>query len=192
MKERQEDAVDPSTGLSRDSASLAAMLTACASDDRKAFRDLYAATASKVFGIVCMVIYDRAVAEEVTQEVYLQIWRRAKTFDPATGHPMAWIASIARNKAIDRLRADRSRGFVAFSNEVPEIADHRNGQDARAEVLAIQKGLAQLRPEYRDILLLAYFQGYTQEEAATALGIPVGTAKTWLKRGLTALREAME
>lgn len=173
-------------------AALCAQIAACADGDRGAFRDLYAATSSKVFGIVCMVLKDRAIAEEVTQDVYLQLWRAAARFDNSAGHPLAWIASVARNKAIDRLRADRSRGFVAFSDDVPDIADSQSGEATRVDRMSVTKALKDLRPEYRDILLLAYFQGYTHGEVAEAMDIPVGTAKTWLRRGLAALREALE
>lgn len=173
-------------------ARLTALLCACGEGDRAAFRALYEKTSPKVFGIVCLVVRDRTVAEEVTQDVYVQIWTSAARYRPETGSALAWIAAIARNKAIDRLRADRARGFVAFTDEVPDIAGPGDLAELSIDAGRVREIMAGLRPDYRRALLLAYFQGYTSAELAERLGIPVGTAKSWLRRGLAALREALQ
>ena len=98
------------------------LLQKCARGDRAAFRAVFDMTSGRVFGIVLSVVRDRGVAEEVAQEVYVHLWRQlARTGAPHT-NPSAWIATMARNRAIDRLRADRVRGFVSYTDEVPDIA----------------------------------------------------------------------
>ena len=97
------------------------LIAECAEENRAAFRRFYDLTSHRVFGIVLAVLQNRAAAEEVAQEVYVQIWRQAGRFNHENANPVGWISSIARNRAIDRLRADRTRGFVQFSDDVPDI-----------------------------------------------------------------------
>lgn len=170
---------------------LSLLLELCASGDRTAFRAFYDETSAKIFGLLITMLRNQSHAEEVMQEVYLQVWRAAKRFDAGAGHPMAWLTAMARNKAVDRLRADRTRGFVAFTDTVPDAAD-LVPLDAGTDRMALGKVMQDLRPEYRQVLVLTYFYGFTHEELGKALDIPVGTAKTWLRRGLSALKEALE
>ncbi len=172
-------------------ARLLELIKECGSGNRPAFRRLYDLTSHRVFGIVLAVLRNRAVAEEVAQEVYLQIWRQAACFKTEQANPMGWISSIARNRAIDRLRADRSRGFVHFSDDVPDIADNKHDADGPLDTLVLTRALSKLRPEYRKIILLSYFRGYTQSELSDLLDLPLGTVKSWMKRGLAELREAL-
>ncbi len=167
------------------------LLAACAKGDRAAFRRLYELTSRQVFGITSAVLRDRGLAEEVAQEVYLSIWRQASRFDGKRGSAFSWVASIARNRAIDRLRAERARGFVEYTDTLPELALHPENGLGSVEALALRTALDGLRAEYRRAVLLNYFQGYSHSELAKVLGVPVGTAKSWVSRGLTALREAL-
>ena len=167
------------------------LIAECADGNRPAFRRLYDLTSHRVFGIVLAVLQNRPAAEEVAQEVYVQIWRQAARFDAAQANPMGWISSIARNRAIDRLRAERSRGLVQYSDDVPDIADESASADAPLDTLVLTRALENLRPEYRRIILLSYFRGYTQSELSEVLNIPLGTVKSWMKRGLAELREAL-
>ena len=170
---------------------LSGLICNCAEGDRAAFRRVYDLTSHRVFGIVLAVLQNRATAEEVAQEVYVQIWRQSARFDPQGANPVGWISSIARNRAIDRLRADRARGFVQFSDEVPDVADDRLSADAPLDTIVLTRALQGLRPEYRKIILLSYFRGYTQSELSDLLDLPLGTVKSWMKRGLAELREAL-
>lgn len=172
-------------------ARLPALIEECAGGNRAAFRRLYDLTSRRVFGVALAVLRDQATAEEVAQEVYVQIWRQAGGFSSDRANPVGWISSIARNRAIDRLRADRARGFVRFSDDVPDIADDRHGADAPLDTLVLTRALSGLRPEYRKVILLSYFRGYTQSELTDLLGLPLGTIKSWTKRGLAELREAL-
>lgn len=172
-------------------ARLLELIDACGAGNRPAFRRLYDLTSHRVFGIVLAVLRNRAAAEEVAQEVYVQIWRTAGSFKTEQANPMGWISSIARNRAIDRLRSDRSRGFVQFSDEVPDIADDNVTTDGPLDTLVLTRALSKLRPEYRKIILLSYFRGYTQSELSELLDLPLGTVKSWMKRGLAELRETL-
>jgi RNA polymerase sigma-70 factor (ECF subfamily) len=183
---------DPEGVTAQNRWRVAGALARAAADDRSAFRDLYALTSRLVFGIVLAIVRKREIAEEVTQDAYLCIWRRAASYDPAKGNPLAWIAAIARNRAIDRLRAEQTRGFVTADDELPEIDDGIDHAGRTVESMTVRRLLAGLRPEHRQALLLAYFRGYTNTELAAVLGVPVGTVKSWLRRGLIALKEALE
>lgn len=173
-------------------AQLSGLVTECGQGNRAAFRRLYDLTSHRVFGIVVAVLRNRAAAEEVAQEVYVQIWRQAAGFNPDQANPLGWISSIARNRAIDRLRAERARGFVQYSDEVPDLADDRLDTDAPLDTLVLTRALSALRPEYRNVILLSYFRGYTQSELSDLLDLPLGTVKSWMKRGLAELREALQ
>ncbi len=171
---------------------MSALLAACAAGDRGAFRGLYDISSRYVFGIILGLVRDREIANEVAQETFVRIWRRAGQFDPKFGNPMSWTGSIARNCAIDRLRSERARGFIEFTAQVPEISAGTDPANVTLDVAVIRRLMQDLRPEYRRALMLCYFQGYTYIELASVLDVPVGTAKSWVRRSLAALREAMQ
>ncbi len=170
---------------------LCELLSDCSAGDRVAFRRLYDLTSHRVFGIVLAVLRNHATAEEVAQEAYVQISRQAGSFSQDVGNPIGWISSIARNRAIDRLRSDRVRGIVQFSDDVPDILDDSVKADAPLDSIVLSRALSDLRVEYRQILMLSYFRGYTQSELAEMLDLPLGTVKSWTKRGLAELRERL-
>lgn len=171
---------------------LARLLNDCADQDRAAFRRLYDESSRYVFGIVLSIVRDRDIAREIAQEVYVRIWRRAHQFRATEGNPLSWIGTITRNCAIDRLRSERTRGFVEFTDDVPELSDGRDSAGQTLDSIVIHRLLGDLRPDYRKALMLCYFQGYTYVELAGVLDIPVGTAKSWVRRGLASLKEALE
>lgn len=171
---------------------LADLLRQCANGERAAFRRLYDLSSRFVFGVVKAVLPDDAMAEDVAQEVYVTIWRRAGSFDADKGNPLAWMAAIARNRAIDRLRAERTRGFVSYSDEVPDLASDEPSVELTVDALAVRRVLDDLKPEFREAILLTYFKGYTHTELAGIMNVPVGTAKSWVRRGLAALKEALD
>ena len=171
---------------------LTAAIVLSGKGDRIAFKELYRLSNRMVFGIVLAVIRDRSMAEEITQEVYVALWKRASSFDPVKGNPTSWMGAIARNRAIDRLRAERARGFVTYDDDVPDIAAPGDSAAATVDALAIGQMLQTLNPRHRQALILVYFRGYTHSELAKVLDVPVGTAKAWVRRGLAALKDAME
>src|SRR5262245_6129038 len=171
---------------------IAELIGACAAGDRPAFRRLYDLSSRFVCGIIRAILRDNEMMAEVAQEVYVSIWQRAGSFDDATRNPLAWIAAIARNRAIDRLRAERARGFIVATDELPDIAGDDPPAGLLVEAVAARRALADLRPEFRRALLLSFFKGYNHTELAGVLGVPVGTAKSWVRRGLAALKEVLK
>lgn len=187
-----DPAAAPKTGDAAQRRKLAELLAATAEGDRAAFRRLYDLSIRFVFGIVVAVMRDQQLSEEIAQEVYVTIWKRAKSFDVQKGNPLAWMAAIARNRAIDRLRAERARGFVSFTDEVPDMADNKNEAELTVDAITLRRLLEDLRPEFRQALMLSYFRGYTHAELAAVLDVPLGTAKSWVNRGLAALKERLQ
>jgi RNA polymerase sigma-70 factor (ECF subfamily) len=134
----------------------------------------------------------RADAEDLLQEVFLQVWRQAKSYDQARGSPEAWIVTMTRSRAIDKLRSRRRRDESAGSSQehsrLEGVGTVERGAAASAARLTIQGALAQLPEAQRIVLELAYFEGFTQSEIAARLGEPLGTVKTRLRAGLERLR----
>lgn len=160
--------------------------------DRAAFRSLYEATAPKLFGIVLRITSNRTVAEEVLQETYIKVWQNAGRYVPELGQPMAWLAAIARNRAIDRIRAERVDRFQdAGDDNVLERLPASGGDDPVARE-SLRVCLAELDPEAQSCVVLAYCSGYSREELAEKFGRPVGTIKTLLHRSMKLLRTCLE
>ena len=171
---------------------IAALLEATARGDRAAFRDLYDATAPKLLGIALRIIRNRSIAEEVLQEVYVKIWQNAERFTPEAGHPAAWLAAIARNRAIDRIRAENvERARSTDDEQILErlVAPLEGDPALRKDLRAC---LAGLDDEARDCVVLAYCSGYSREELAERFKRPVGTIKTLLHRSIRLLRACLE
>ena len=174
---------------------LATLLQATARGERLAFKQLYDATSPKLFGIILRMSRSRASAEEVLQDVYVKIWRNASRYAPEIGSAMGWLTTIARNRAIDVLR---QRAEVTMPpNEDGEdwferIAENRDRESDMLDMNALRHCLGQIEPEKRSCIMLAYYEGYSREELATRFSQPVNTIKTWLHRGLAALKTCLE
>lgn len=184
----------PDPSPSPASPDLAQLIALTARADRAAFRMLYDRTSAKLFGVVLRIVKDRAMAEDVIQEVYLQLWRHAGRYEAGTGQPMTWLISIARYRAIDaiRSRASAARPLQPLddSHERVAAAGDAEGELIDRDRLAICLGA--LEPEQRDCVLLAYRDGYSREELAAQFAKPVNTIKTWLHRGLQSLRTCLD
>lgn len=173
---------------------LAGLLARAAAGDEAAFRDFYDRTSAKLFGVILRILPERGEAEDVLQDVYLTIWRKAAEFDASRASAVTWTATIARNRAIDRLRAKRVRptapmedaGLVA---DVAPLADALI--DAARGAANVQAALAQLEPRHAAAIRSCYFEGMTYEALAEREGVPVGTLKSWVRRGIMKMREAM-
>jgi RNA polymerase sigma-70 factor (ECF subfamily) len=180
----------------RETTDLDRLLAQIAKRDRPAFQDLYSRTAPKLLGVILRIIRDRARAEDVLQEVYLRVWERAGSFDPAAGRPMTWLITIARNRAIDVAR-QRLEVLVADDEDtetdwVASIADPRDESAEFETVDQLRHCLDRLEELQRRCILEAYYEGYSREELARRHSRPVNTIKTWLHRGATTLRSCLE
>lgn len=173
-----------------------AWLRRIADGDRTAFEQLYHATAARLLGICLRVLPDRAEAEDVLQDVYVAIWRKAPQFSPEKSSAMTWLASIARHRAIDRLRATPalvSREPMQL-NELEADPDAAPGARAEADSVRSQldRCLDQLDARRRSLIRTAFFDGATYEDLAQRTGSPLGSIKSWIRRGLLQLRACLE
>lgn len=176
-----------------DATDLASLLHLSARGDEQAFAHLYDATSARVHGLALRVVRDPAQAEEVTQEVYLEVWRTAARFDPARGSAQAWLFTLTHRRAVDRVRAaeashHRDTTFGQRNREVDHDVTSEAATDA-LEAARVRKALSHLTEVQREAVRLAYFGGYTHTEVADLLGLPVGTAKTRIRDGLIRLRD---
>ncbi len=168
-----------------------AYLAAIGGGDRAALKHLYAATSAKLFGIILRILSERSEAEDVLQEVYITVWRKAAEFDPSRASPITWLATIARNRAIDRLRARGSRPTTTLdaAAEVVEPSLPADALiDAANDARRVTAALDRLDPRHAAIIRSAYFEGLTYEALADREKIPVGTLKSWVRRGLIRMR----
>ena len=170
------------------------LLRAVACGDESALAATYDRYRLILFGLVMRILHDRGEAEDVLQDVFLQVWRRAAEFDEARGRAFTWLATLTRNRAIDRLRALKTRGWLAqdTAETLAEEASDAATEALKSEQHAIlRRALADLPEEQQRTLYLAYFQGLTQSEIAAKLGDPLGTVKTRMRSGMIRLRDAL-
>jgi RNA polymerase sigma-70 factor, ECF subfamily len=174
--------------------SIDSLLQATAKADRQAFRALYDAYAPKLFGISMRICGERLLAEDALQETFSEIWHKADQFDPSRGRGEAWIAVIARNRAIDVIRRRSRDSFVAPDDiwSTVAIADPSQLSDGGVEYMTLVKCLEELEDKQREAVLLAYYEGASREELAGHFHAPVNTVKTWLRRSLAALRSCLD
>lgn len=181
--------------MTTDPTDLGSLLEAAARGDRAAFRDLYVAAAPKLLGIILRIRRDRAGAEEILQDVFLKIWQNAGRFDRAAGPALGWMASIARNRAIDVVR-QKTPVLVAPDEDgtdwLERVADPRDREAEMIDAAALSHCLGAIDPEHRECIMLAYCDGWSREELALKYVRPVNTIKTWLHRGLAALKTCLE
>lgn len=163
--------------------------------DSRAFAELYERTSPRLFAVCVRMLRDRSEAEEVLQEVFVTVWRRARDFDSALASALTWLITLARNKAIDRLRQHRARVPLA-PVDFDTLADERVGPQADAEASQeyrrLQMCLERLDPEDRRSVREAFFTGATYKELAQLRQVPLGTMKSRIRRALMQLRTCLE
>ena len=164
-----------------------------ANGDSTAIEQLYERHASLLYALVLRIVHDRSEAEDVLQDVLLRIWQRADTYDRLYGAPRAWLVRIARNRAIDVLRARRRRPTDDLdAAEQPSLSSTPDESTMAAEDrTAVAGALSGLEPAQRELIESAFFQGYSQSELAARFNLPLGTVKTRIRRGMIVLRGAL-
>lgn len=176
--------------------SLVDLLESIARQDEDALARLYDLLVGRVHGLVRRIVRDAQAAEEVTEDVFFQIWRQAERFDRSRGHPLGWILAIARTRALDHLRrvdpavVHPDPDVLAASPSLASNGPHEL-LDALQQSTFLHAAVAALEPLPRQLLALAFFSGLTHEEIATRCDLPLGTVKSHIRRALAHLREAL-
>jgi RNA polymerase sigma-70 factor (ECF subfamily) len=173
---------------------LTQLLSRIAGRDAAAFSTLYKQTSAKLYGVVARILTRGDLAADVLQEAYVRIWEKAGDFDPVKGSPLAWMATIARNRALDEVRRvravsleDQPEGFEPAAEEIDPLATRERSEGLAALVDCLKA----LDEEKRAVVLLAYYRGLSREALAKRFGRPVPTIKTWLHRSLAQLRDCL-
>jgi RNA polymerase sigma-70 factor, ECF subfamily len=171
------------------------LIRGVAEGDNQALASLYDTTSRTVYGLLLRILSDPSSAEEVLLDVYVQVWRQAASYCPERGRPLAWLTTIARSRAIDRMR--RSRHEQQRTVPLDEAARASGGESVEEGVRAgevravVRAALDTLAPEQRDVIELAYYGGMSHSEIAAARGLPLGTVKTRTRLGMMRLREML-
>jgi RNA polymerase sigma factor (sigma-70 family) len=175
---------------------IAAALARIPGGDRAALQTVYRLTSAKLFGVALRILGSQAEAEDVLQEVYVTVWRKAADFDAGRASPMTWLIAIARNRAIDRLRASRQSRRMVPIDVAAEVADSAAGADAALESAQdhakLHGCLGQLADRERAALRGAFFDGNTYEDLAERMKVPLGTMKSWIRRAMIKLKDCLE
>ncbi len=189
-------ASDPKRSSTAAREELRAAMMRLADGDSTALEQIYTATRVKLFGICLRILGDRKEAEDALQDVYVNLWQRADRYDPQRASPISWLATFARNRAIDRLRMGKVRSGSVSVDEAMPLADEAPLADALlvdaerdAQIHACLKTLDDKAQSY---IRAAFFEGRTYAELAESADVPLGTMKSWIRRGLLRLRACLE
>ena len=178
-----------------DDLSIEGLLRSIADGDRAAFAELYDRISSRVLGLVVRLLRDRAQSEEVTQEVFLEIWQSASRFDQNRGSGMAWVLTMTHRRAVDRIRSaqksherDLKIGIRDMERDFDGVAE---SVEIRVENELVKAAMSRLTSLQREAVILAYYGGYSHSEMSQIFGIPLGTVKTRLRDGMIRLRDEL-
>ncbi len=196
----------PQSDWTERSLELSKLLARAGLGDRAAFATLYERTSSHLLGVVLRIQRDRAQAEDILQEVYVNVWRAAQSFDAAQSQPLTWLSSIARNRAIDSLRRTQTqpqfRSTITSSTDEEEtdvydtVADSAPGPldllSRASDARALSSCMQALSAQQRQSVALAFFDGLSHAEVAEQMRQPLGTVKSWVRRALMSLKSCLE
>ena len=181
-------------------ARLAGLLARVALSDQRAFEDLYRQTGAHLYAVVLRIVRDRSIAEEILQEAYVNVWHHAGTYDAARSQPVTWLTSIVRNRALD-LKRRREIDTIAFDSggdEMPAMDFPADGPTpvemllAAADARSVRDCVDTLDGGTKQAIALAFFHGLSHGELAAHLREPLGTVKSWIRRGLEKLRRCLD
>ena len=177
---------------------LTQLLAAISGGDQRAFAQLYESCSSHLFGLQLRILQRRDWAEEALQDCFLKVWQKSETYEPSRGAPLTWLSTIARYRALDLLRMKRPEVEMPEEGEEAPMTLADPGQDPVDGAIE-GEGIGKLRDcmrglqdEQRRSVLLAYYEGYTHQELAQVMKAPLGTVKSWVRRGLSRLRDCLE
>ena len=175
-------------------AELVHLLERVARHDQTSLKSLYERTSAKLYGICVRLLKDEAEAQDVLQEVYLAIWRKASSFDSSRAGAITWMATIARNRAIDRLRARHAPGEeLESATELPDDSPSSfDVLETAQDVSRLRRCLEELESRASQMIRAAFFDGATYPQLAEREGVPLPTMKSWIRRGLLSLRGCLE
>ena len=177
---------------------LTQLLAETAGGDQRAFAELYRSCSAHLFAVLLRILQRRDWAEEALQDCFLKVWQKSETYAPERGAPLTWLCTIARYRALDLLRMKRPEVEMPEEGEEAPMTLADPGQDPVDGAIEgegigrLQDCMRGLQDEQRRSVLLAYYEGYTHQELAQAMQAPLGTVKSWVRRGLTRLRECLE
>jgi RNA polymerase sigma-70 factor (ECF subfamily) len=181
--------------VTTDLAELDALLRRVARRDADAFAAFYDSTRSRVYGLITRVLRDRGYSEETTQDVYLQVWRTAESYDPASGSALAWLLTLAHRRAVDRVRSEQAAsqrdsryGASTVERESDHVTDAVLAGEDRRRVAACLNGLTEMQ---RECIELAYYQGLTYVQVSDRLSANLATVKSRMRDGLRGLRNCL-
>ena len=192
---------DPQPGGNARSDKLAALLARTALGDQRAFAELYALASAHLYAVAIRIMRDGAIAEEMLQEAFVSVWHHAGTYDAAKSQPLTWLTSIVRNRCLDRLRrreVDTETLTPRDDDEAPAWEPPSEGPTpvelllAAADARTLRGCLDGLEPGPRQAIALAFFRGLSHRELAAHLREPLGTVKSWVRRGLATLRRCLD
>jgi RNA polymerase sigma-70 factor, ECF subfamily len=181
-----------------DAASLdAALVRLLLQNDVSAFEKLYDKYSRVVYSLVLRIVQQSGPAEEVVQDVFLQLWRNSAQYDSARGPFVPWLLTLARNRALDtlRLKSERQRRLENQTEELYSVVvapQYEKELDAKRRAESVRSLIAELNPQQKRAIELAYFQGLSHTEIAAAMNEPLGTVKSWIRNGLIRLKEGLK
>jgi RNA polymerase sigma-70 factor, ECF subfamily len=185
------EATEPTSGVD-----LSEILGQIARSNQQAMADLYDRTSALIYGLALRMLGEKCAAEEITQDVYMQVWRKAETFDPARSSVLSWMVTIARSRALDKLRASKARLSREDDSELVDLfrdpspdPEHASSESERVQF--VRQLLSHLPTNQRNMIELAFFSGLTHSEIATRTGLPLGTIKARIRSGMIHLREQL-
>ncbi|WP_100365199.1 sigma-70 family RNA polymerase sigma factor [Diaminobutyricimonas aerilata] len=196
MLEPVRDGIEGGHQTDRSGApALDALLARVAEGDQQAFAELYDRIAPRVLGLVTRLLRDRAQSEEVTQEIFLEVWQNATRYDAGKGGAVTWILTMAHRRAVDRVRssqAGRDRDTrIGIRDWSPDYDSVSESVEVTMESERVKKAMSRLTELQRQAITLAYYGGYSHSEVASILSVPIGTIKTRLRDGMIRLRDEM-
>lgn len=166
----------------------------CAKGDRRALRAIYDSEAPRMLGVAMRLLRRRALAEEAVHDTFLQVWRKADSFDPDRGDARSWLYAILRNRALNILRGENRTDLVEDFEPMGLVSEEENAEAVMlrlSDTGSLKRCLERLEPARRQAITLAYIHGLSHGELAGRLGVPLGTIKSWIRRALISLRECM-